>query len=211
MLVFGSEIDLAVNRRVHALDGILTKEKIAGIIETTPAYCTLLVHYDPLVLTYRQAADWIQTFSSRLEGVDEGEARLVEIPVIYGGEYGPDLEELAKLHNLDSQKVIDLHSSAEYRVYMMGFTPGFPYLGGLDPALATPRRSSPRTAVPAGSVGIAGMQSGIYPVESPGGWQIIGYTPLRLFDKDQNPPSLLSPGDRVRFVPVPVKEARSVY
>jgi inhibitor of KinA len=171
----------------------------------------LLVHYDPLRLTYRQVTDWILPFLAQVEAGEEMQTRVVEIPTYYGGKYGPDLESLAKLHNLTPMEVIKLHSAAEYRVYMMGFTPGFPYLGGLDPALATPRLAAPRTLVPAGSVAIAGSQTGIYPVDSPGGWQIIGYTPLHLFDKKQDPPSFLSPGDRVRFIPISGKEADNVH
>jgi inhibitor of KinA len=126
----------------------------------------------------------------------------VELPVCYGGEFGPDLEEVAARCGLSAAEVMARHSTAEYRVYMLGFSPGFPYLGGLDPAIAAPRRETPRLRVPAGSVGIAGMQTGIYPQESPGGWQIIGRTPGRLFRPDRAEPCLLGPGDRLRFVPV---------
>ncbi|WP_288443556.1 5-oxoprolinase subunit PxpB [uncultured Pantoea sp.] len=129
------------------------------------------------------------------------EPRQVEIPVVYGGAGGPDLAEVARAAELTSQQVVELHSSADYVVYFIGFQPGFPYLGGLDERLHTPRRAEPRLVVPGGSVGIGGSQTGIYPLAAPGGWQLIGHTPLSLFDPQQQPPTLLRPGDSVRFVP----------
>lgn len=129
------------------------------------------------------------------------EPRQVEIPVVYGGAGGPDLAEVARAADLTSQQVVELHSSADYVVYFIGFQPGFPYLGGLDERLHTPRRAEPRLVVPGGSVGIGGSQTGIYPLAAPGGWQLIGHTPLSLFDPQQQPPTLLRPGDSVRFVP----------
>lgn len=129
------------------------------------------------------------------------EPRQVEIPVVYGGAGGPDLAEVARAADLTSQQVVELHSSADYVVYFIGFQPGFPYLGGLDERLHTPRRAEPRLVVPGGSVGIGGSQTGIYPLAAPGGWQLIGHTPLNLFDPQQQPPTLLRPGDSVRFVP----------
>jgi 5-oxoprolinase (ATP-hydrolysing) subunit B len=129
------------------------------------------------------------------------EPRQVEIPVVYGGAGGPDLVEVARAADLTSQQVVELHSSADYVVYFIGFQPGFPYLGGLDERLHTPRRAEPRLVVPGGSVGIGGSQTGIYPLAAPGGWQLIGHTPLSLFDPQQQPPTLLRPGDSVRFVP----------
>lgn len=129
------------------------------------------------------------------------EPRQVEIPVVYGGSGGPDLAEVARAADLTSQQVVELHSSADYVVYFIGFQPGFPYLGGLDERLHTPRRAEPRLVVPGGSVGIGGSQTGIYPLAAPGGWQLIGHTPLSLFDPQQQPPTLLRPGDSVRFVP----------
>jgi KipI family sensor histidine kinase inhibitor len=144
---------------------------------------------------------WVIQRLAALEFLGEKPARRVEIPVQYGGDHGPDLQAVAQAHGLTPEDVIRIHSQRDYLVYMMGFTPGFPYLGEMDPQLATPRLSTPRSRVPAGSVGIAGEQTGIYPVDSPGGWRIIGWTAQRLFDPDRQPPFLLAPGDVVRFVP----------
>jgi inhibitor of KinA len=140
---------------------------------------------------------------------DLPEPRLVEIPVCYGGSLGPDLTDLAEQHNLSTDEVVRLHSSAVYLVYMVGFMPGFAYLGGLPERIATPRRASPRTAVPAGSVGIGGQQSGVYPLESPGGWNLIGRTPLQIFDITRDEQTLLATGDRVRFVPITLRRFES--
>lgn len=203
LVQFGDSIDPRINARVHRLAAGIALAGWAGFGEPVPAYTSLLVNYDPLALDYREAAQKIESLLPKIEdGRVETGARLVEIPVVYGGEEGPDLDDVADAHGLSAGEVIRLHGEAEYLVYMIGFTPGFPYLGGLDERIATPRRASPRTLVPAGSVGIAGQQTGIYPLASPGGWQIIGRTPLSLFDPGREPPSLLAPGDRVRFVPV---------
>lgn len=136
--------------------------------------------------------------------------RTVSIPVCYGGEYGPDLEYVARHHNLTPEEVISIHSEGEYLAYMIGFAPGFPFLGGLSEKIATPRRPSPRTSIPAGSVGIAGMQTGVYPISTPGGWQLIGQTPIKLFLPEQNPPSLLQAGDIVKFEPISKEEYQEI-
>jgi inhibitor of KinA len=130
----------------------------------------------------------------------------VEIPVLYGGEYGPDLEYVASFHKISAEEVIQIHTESECLVYMIGFAPGFPFMGGMDERIATPRRESPRTAIVPGSVGIAGKQTGIYSLETPGGWQIIGRTPLELFRPDLNPPTLLKAGDRIKFFPISPEE-----
>lgn len=203
LVQFGDAIDAHTNAQVHRLAAGIARANWEGFGEPVPAYSSLLVHYDLLVWDYSAAAKKIENLLPDMDGewVKTG-ARLVEIPVVYGGEEGPDLEEVAAMHGITATEVIRLHSGSEYLVYMIGFTPGFPYLGGLDERIATPRRASPRTLVPAGSVGIAGQQTGVYPLASPGGWQIIGRTLLNLFDPGREPPSLLAPGDRVRFVPV---------
>jgi len=196
----GDTIDPAINRRVHALAHTLAAMAVPGVIESVPAYRSLLVHYDPLVLSYAQAREAAAAALGRCADLPPQEPRTVEIPTAYGGEYGPDLAYVASYHGLSVEEVVRLHSGAIYTVYMLGFTPGFPYLGGLPPQLATPRLATPRTVVPAGSVGIAGPQTGIYPLSSPGGWQIIGRTPAVLFDPQRDPPALVQPGERVRFV-----------
>lgn len=205
VVVFGERIELALNRRVHAFDRAIQRRQLPGVIETVPAYCSLLVHYNFLETDYTALLTQLQHLLALCNNAEELPSRLVEIPVIYGGERGADLAFVAQHNHLSVEDVIALHSGAEYTVFMMGFTPGFPYLGGINPAIATPRLETPRIHVPAGSVGIAGSQTGVYPVDSPGGWRLIGYTPLKLFDPALNPPCLLTPGDRVRFVPIGIE------
>ena len=206
--VLGDRIDPDVNARVHQLAALVRARKLAGVTDLVPAYATLTVHYDPARWAGRGAPPH-QALREELlrvwgcaRALAPGQARRVELPVCYGGEFGPDLEEVAARCGLSAAEVVARHSRAEYRVYMLGFSPGFAYLGGLDPAIAAPRRETPRLKVPAGSVGIAGKQTGIYPLESPGGWQIIGRTPGTLFRPDRAEPCLLGPGDLLRFVPV---------
>jgi KipI family sensor histidine kinase inhibitor len=197
---FGDAIDLEINQQVHALDAYLRAAKPSHFIETVPAYATLLVHYDPIALTYAQASDWLNAEMDRVESLLSRNPRRIEVPVQYGGEAGSDLEFVASFHHLTTREVVRLHCAREYVIFMMGFTPGFPYMGKLDDLLATPRLETPRTRVRAGSVGIAGAQTGIYPIDSPGGWRIIGRTSLNLFDPTLSFPFLFSPGDAVRFV-----------
>jgi inhibitor of KinA len=205
---FGNAIDPAVNARVHRLARALATLGLEGVIESVPTYRSLLVLFDPLVLPRERLVPEVEAL---LAIPAAGEAAgaggsAVELPVLYGGEFGPDLAFIARRNGLSTEDVIAIHSSSSYLVYMLGFTPGFPYLGGMSSRLATPRLSTPRGKVPAGSVGIAGSQTGVYPVESPGGWRLIGRTPLRLFDLEAAPPFLLAPGDVVRFRPVDEEE-----
>jgi inhibitor of KinA len=200
LIRFGDEIDPALNQRVHDLDALLTEDQIPGVIETIPAYATLLLHYDPLVLTFAQATNWVNAELTRIRSAVVKKPRLIEVPVRYGGEYGPDLDFVASHYRISVPEVIRLHTGCEYTVYMMGFTPGFAYMGKLDERIATPRLETPRIKVAAGSVGIAGAQTGIYPIDSPGGWRLIGWTSMPLFDLAADPPFLFSPGDKVRFV-----------
>jgi len=199
LIQLGDAIDPALNQRVHALDVLL--QSIPAVVETVPAYCTVLVHYDPLAATYSKIKNLIEEKISHLDESTHRPSRRLEIPVLYGNASGPDLEPAAKTLALSPSELIRLHSEREYTVYMMGFTPGFPYLGILNEKLTLPRLSTPRTRVPAGSVAIAGSQTGIYPVDSPGGWHIIGHTPLKLFDPTSEPPLLFAPGDTVKFTP----------
>jgi KipI family sensor histidine kinase inhibitor len=196
-----SAIDLEINRRVHALARALAECPLPGLGETVPSYRSLLVHYDPLRLSYAEVEAFISEALQQCDDAPLPEPRLVEIPTIYGGEHGPDIDFVAEHNDLTVEDVIRLHSEAVYTVYMLGFTPGFPYLGGLPDALATPRLDTPRQRVPAGSVGIAGAQTGVYPLATPGGWRLIGWTSVVLFDPVRTPPALLQPGDQVRFVP----------
>jgi inhibitor of KinA len=200
--VLGGAPDEATRRRILAASERVRADRLPGVVECVNGFTSLTLHYDPAVLSPERLEDSLRCLFAGLDEGEGAEGRVVEIPVCYGGEWGPDLAEVAALHGMPEAGVIELHAAGDYRVHMVGFLPGFPYLGGLHPALHTPRRSSPRTAVPAGSVGIGGGQTGVYPAESPGGWQLIGRTPLRLFDARRDPPALLRAGDRVRFVAI---------
>ena len=198
---WGSTIDEHINRQVHAFARKVEALSHPAITEVVPTYRSATVHYRPEVFSYEELN---QLLLSLAQGSAEEaeELPVVEIPVCYGGEYGPDLEEVAQHCSLTPEEVIARHTAPTYRIYMLGFTPGFPYLGGMDPSIAAPRRKEPRIHIPAGSVGIAGEQTGVYPIVSPGGWQLIGRTPLRLFDPQREQPILLSAGAGIRFVPI---------
>lgn len=198
-LVFENRISPEVNARVQAYCLAITRAGKDGILGCIPAYRTLTVEYDPLRLTYGQVCLFLRSLS--VPEKEEKNGMLVTIPVCYGGDFGPDLKAVAKHAGLPEKEIIRRHTAPDYPVYMLGFRPGFPYLGGLDPAIACPRLEVPRQIVPGGSVGIAGEQTGIYPEASPGGWNIIGRTPLRLFDEQSY--SLIHPGDTVRFEAIP--------
>ena len=210
LVEFGDRIDVAINARARALARAIERERSRDDrwAVPIPAYASVLVGWDPLRLDADEAISRVRSLAERAaaavesatdHGGDDGP--IVEIPVRYGGAAGPDLAHVAELHGLRPADVADLHAGTTYRVYFLGFLPGFAYLGTVPPEIATPRRDSPRTRVPAGSVGIAGDQTGIYPLDSPGGWQILGRTSLRLWDPTAEPPARLGPGMRVRFVP----------
>ena len=203
-LIFGEEISLEMHRAVARATRAL--EGIRGIQNLHPGYASVLVDFDPRLLTHAEAAALLHDRLLAHEADTPPAPRHVEIPVVYAGDAGPDLADVARHTGLSPERVIEIHSAAEYFVYFVGFSTCFPYLGGLPPELATPRLGAPRKHVPVGSVAIGGPQAGIYPLASPGGWRLIGRTPLRLFDPDAVPPPLLRMGDRVRFVPIP--EAR---
>jgi KipI family sensor histidine kinase inhibitor len=198
----GEAIDPRINQRVQALARQMARELLDGIIGITPTYCSVLVRYDPLRVSHTQMLDWIVNTNARVNWEQVAGARLVRVPVQYGGTDGFDLESVAERCGLSPEEVIARHSAVEYSVYMMGFTPGYPYMGVVDERLRLPRLASPRPKVPAGSVAIAGLQTGIYSIESPGGWHVIGRTPLVLFDPARAEPFLFAPGDRVRFEPL---------
>lgn len=202
----GTSISPENHEKVQQVLQTLSKLSHPAVIEFMPTYTSVAVYYDPFQISF----DFLRVeIEKQLEFMADHEkpcSRMIEIPVCYGEEFGPDLSYVAQYHGLSEEEVIHLHSQQEYLVYMIGFVPGFPYLGGLPKQLATPRKTTPRLKVPAGSVGIAGEQTGIYPQDSPGGWQIIGRTPLSLFSPEANPPSLLVAGDRIRFVPITKEE-----
>ena len=199
---FGNSISARINRQVHHLARQVAKQRIQGMFDVVPSYRSLLVYYNPLLISYAELESRLRSLGGSLEEAEVGTSRVVEIPTKYGEEYGPDLPRVAEHSGLREEEVVKTHSGSDYLVYMMGFTPGFPYLGGMSEKIATPRLQTPRPAVPAGSVAIAEQQTGIYPIESPGGWQIIGRTPVQLFDPSRDPPVLVEPGDHIRFVPV---------
>ncbi len=204
LVELGDAIDPDVNARVHALARTV-KRLGARVLEVVPSYASLLVIFDPLRLPRERLERRVAALAREVTGIRAAPPRrVVEVPVCYGGELGPDLGDVARAVSLPEAEVIARHCAPVYRVYLLGFTPGFPYLGGMDPRLACPRLPSPRLRVPPGSVAIAGAQTGIYSVESPGGWRILGRTPLPLFDPDPGArrPFLLAPGNGLRFVPV---------
>jgi KipI family sensor histidine kinase inhibitor len=199
LVSFGNRISLDLHREVLRLLRAF-EELPRGILNLHPAYSSVLIDFDPRRSSHAEVEEMVRARMEQTEGAPLDPSRQVEIPVRYGGEYGPDLEDVARHTGLSPAEVFRLHASADYLVYFLGFSPGFPYLGGLPSELATPRLAQPRKKVPAGSVAIGGGQTGIYPMETPGGWRIIGHTTLRLFDAEANPPALLRAGDHVRFV-----------
>ena len=200
---FGNAINPQINRKVHALHEAVADSHLLGISECVPTYCSLVIVYDPLRQRYEDLVQAVKKMEATLDTYSsKSKPRKATIPVIYGGEFGPDLPQIADYHSLSESEVIQIHAEREYMVYMIGFIAGFPYLGELADKIATPRRETPRTRVLEGSVGIAEKQTGIYPREAPGGWQIIGKTPLKLFDPSWPMPALLQAGDLVRFKPI---------
>ncbi len=193
----------------QAADG-LSQDPVPGIVELVPTFCSLMVCYDPLQIGYDQLIERLQGKLRNLGTVEMGVRQVVHIPVCYGGEFGPDLGAVAEHAGLPEQEVIDVHSSHDYLIDMLGFLPGFAYLGGLDPRLHTPRLDVPRTSIPAGSVGIGGAQTGVYPLASPGGWQIIGRTPLKPYDPDREKPILYEAGQYLRFEPIDEDEYQAI-
>ncbi|EPZ46048.1 kinase A inhibitor [Alicyclobacillus acidoterrestris] len=195
----GSEINIANHRTVMALVSYLEDHPFPGMVECVPSFTTVTAFYDVMQITYDEVIAQFKGLEDQIvTGTDES-SKTVEIPVCYGGEFGPDLEAVARHNHLTPDEVIAIHTGADYLVYMIGFAPGFPYIGGMSEKIATPRLPSPRLAIPPGTVGIAGAQTGVYPIETPGGWRLIGRTPLALFRPKEHPPTLLRAGDHVRF------------
>jgi inhibitor of KinA len=222
VITLGNEIKYDTHKKIKTLMNSLENNPFIGFIECVPAYTNLTIFYDPLavynehkkrkttdsefVSPFEVVCSTIEKKLQQVEADKELTHRTISIPVCYGGEYGPDLEYVARHNHLTTDEVIHIHSTGEYLAYMIGFAPGFPFLGGLSNKIATPRRPSPRMTIPAGSVGIAGMQTGVYPISTPGGWQLIGQTPTKLFLPNENPPSLIQAGDFVKFYPISHQE-----
>lgn len=208
---FGQVIDLKINRHIRQIIEQIKDLQLDGIIELVPTYCALLVQYDAMVYSYSDICRILEpTLQESVTDSANELVTIVEIPTVYGGEFGPDLGFVASYNHLSEAEVVSIHSGTDYLVYMLGFIPGFTYLGGMDPRIATPRLSSPRTLIPAGSVGIAGEQTGTYPSDSPGGWQIIGRTPVTMYDMSKEQAALLQAGDYVRYVSIDENEFHRV-
>jgi KipI family sensor histidine kinase inhibitor len=202
---FGRNIDPAINRRVLALDRLVAGERIEGVRETIPTYRSLLVHYDPVAIGFETLSRELLRLAD-LPAPAEQNTRRWRVPVTYGGDYGIDLDEVAKFHDISSDEVVARHSSGDYLVAMIGFTPGFAYLAGLDPSIATPRRQSPRTETPAGTISIGGVQACVQCLAAPSGWHLLGRTPVRTYHPHRDPMFLMEPGDAVTFYPLPASE-----
>lgn len=210
VMEFGDSIAKDINAKISLALEKLKEINADGIVDILPTYRSILINYEPSKIKYKELLDLLK--SIKLDGALDGGGRvkLIEVPTLYGGEYGPDLSFVAKHANLSEEEVIKIHSGTDYLVYMMGFLPGFTYLGGLDERIATPRLKSPRLKIEAGSVGIASNQTGMYPVQSPGGWQLIGRTPLKLYDESKNPPVFIEAGNYIRYVPITEEEYKKI-
>jgi inhibitor of KinA len=209
-ITFGNKIDERIHQQLHQFLHVFRRIKMVGVIECIPAYTSISIFYDPTKITYSQLEKEVfSTYKSALK-TSQIESIVYRIPVYYGGETGPDLKFIAEYNNISEQAVINYHANKEYLIHMIGFVPGFPYLGGLSPKISAPRLEKPRSKIAAGSVGIGGNQTGIYPAEVPSGWRIIGITPFQLFDIDNEYPSLLTAGNYVTFLPVDYEEFLSL-
>lgn len=206
LIEFGKDINPETNRKITALVQLMREQHIEGIVDVIPAFCSLLINYDPRVLSYEELKERMEHLLKMETKTEATRKRIFEIPVCYGGEYGPDIENIAEHAGLSVEEVIKIHSSKDYLIYMLGFLPGFTYLGGLDERIHTPRLASPRLKIRAGSVGIGGSQTGIYPLDSPGGWQLMGMTPVRTYDSERQTPILVEAGDYIRFIPIDEEE-----
>jgi len=206
LLEFGDGISREINEKVRRMALAIQAEAIEGIVETVPTYRSLLIIYNPVILSFEDLGRKLSQVEEGLQQTPLPEPELTRIPVVYGGVYGPDLEEVARCHQISPEEVIRLHCSTPYLIYMIGFMPGYPYMGELPQSLVTPRLKTPRPLVPKGSVAIAQRQTGIYSMESPGGWRILGQTPVELFDPGKDPPALLQMGDFVQFYPIDEEE-----
>lgn len=206
LIEFEQKIAPEINAQITAFVHLLKEQHIEGVTDLIPAFASLLINYDPRVIGYKDLKARIEELLKIEVSEEASEARVFEIPVCYGGEYGPDIANIAENAGLSEQEVIDIHCSKDYLIYMLGFLPGFVYLGGLDERIHTPRLANPRISIPAGSVGIAASQTGIYPLNSPGGWQLLGMTPVKTYDPERENPILVEAGDYIRFVPVTEEE-----
>lgn len=207
---FSKEINEETNRRIRFLAQELTQHPIRGLTECVPTFCSLTIYYDPLQLSSHKLMTKVRHITEAYRSGSAETGRCFRIPVCYEDAFAPDLRDVCALTGLSREKVIHIHTSVDYRIYMLGFLPGFPYLGGMDPRLEVPRLPSPRTLIPAGSVGIGGKQTGIYPLASPGGWRLIGQTPVKVYDPDRFEPIVYAAGDFIRFYPITSEEFHEI-
>jgi inhibitor of KinA len=207
---FGDGIEEGINSKIRSLTLAIEREGILGIIETIPTYRSLMLIYEPMIIELGQLIDIVKSIEIKIDEMKLPQAKVIEIPTLYGGKYGPDIDFVASHNKISSDEVIKIHTSPEYLIYMIGFTPGLPYLGGMKDKIATPRLQNPRVKIPVGSVGIAGGQTGIYPIESPGGWQLIGRTPVKLYEPYRKEPILLNAGDYLKFVQIDENEYKNI-
>ena len=207
---FANEINEEVSRMIRRFSLALTRYPLSGVQEVVLTYRSLAVYFDPLTIEGHQLIGKLKGLQERIMELDLPPARTIRVPTLYGGEYGPDLGDVADHNGLTPDEVMSIHASATYLIYMLGFTPGFASLGGLSPRIACPRLANPRERIPGGSVGIAGTQTGIYPIDSPGGWRIIGRTPLKLYDPSADPPVLFQAGDYLQFYSIDEDEFRRI-
>lgn len=211
VIEFGNEISPEINRKIKKMMEDIKKENIAGIVELVPTYSSMLINYNPCIIRYKELSEKIEDLYNKFVDTDQDEeVRLIEIPTLYNNEFGPDLEYVSEYNKLSKDEVISIHTGRDYLVYMLGFMPGFTYLGGMSEKIATPRLESPRLQILPGSVGIAGKQTGMYPSMSPGGWRIIGRTPLKLYNPDSDIPVFISSGDYVRYVSIDENEYKKI-
>ncbi|MDR6227531.1 5-oxoprolinase subunit PxpB [Desmospora profundinema] len=199
---FGERIDPKTHRAVQHFAEALSRKPPRGVVEWVPTYCAVTVYYRPFEIGYKELCRYLEKMEAQTEDRFPTDKRLVVLPVAYGDVYGPDVADLCTIKGMGEEELVSLHTRSPYLVYMMGFVPGFPYLGGMPEELAAPRLAHPRPRIPAGSVGIAGSQTGVYPLETPGGWRIIGRTPVDLYDPNRKEPILLKAGDYLQFQPI---------
>ena len=203
---FGSIIAENINQKVHALAGWIEEKQIEGVVELLPTFRSLMIYYDCHVVSFEQLKRKVSEFDDTKVSAGAEKKKITKVPCCYGARFGSDLHDMEKILGIDKDEIIRIHSSVCYKIYMLGFLPGFVYLGGLDKRIEVPRLSSPRVKINPGSVGIGGNQTGVYPVASPGGWRLIGGTPLDFYDPDREKPILCNAGEYIRFVPIHIDE-----